>query len=368
MILTAEVRPKTLILGTFLPHKSSWHIDDYFEEFKSLVKTAGIDVDGEFFTKLRSIDRTYFLTKGKLREIVELCESGDYEQVICSAMLTPLQRRNLEDATNCRIVDRGQLILEIFRNSATTAEGKIQVEMAEIAVLKTRMTGFGKEMAQQEGRIGTRGPGEKLKEYETRFYKTLVQQAQKRLGTLKKTRDVQRKRRLASGIPLVCLVGYTNAGKSSLLNLLTKSEVLVEDKLFATLDTTTRELFLENDKKVLISDTVGFISQLPHHLVEAFKSTLDELRYAHVLLHVVDISNSAWEEQIKVVHETLAELEIEKPMVYVFNKMDKLSVEELAELEGACYRYAPCVFAHACTKDGVSKLKQQLIESSDLWK
>ncbi|MFC1854292.1 GTPase HflX [Candidatus Dependentiae bacterium] len=368
MFVTAEEQPKTLVLGIFLPHKTSWHIDDYFDEFESLVWTAGMGGSDSFFIKLRNVDRTHFLTKGKLKELLDFCQDKNFERIVCSVMITPLQQRNLEDVLGCRVMDRGALILEIFRKAAVTAEGKIQVEMAEIATLKTRMAGIGRELSQQEGRIGARGPGESKKEYDVRYFQRLVEQAQKRLKDLKKSRDVQRKRRLESGIPLVCLVGYTNAGKSSLLNLLTKSEVLVEDKLFATLDTTTRELFLNKDKKVLISDTVGFISQIPHHLIEAFRATLDELKYAHILLHVVDISNAAWEDQIEVVQDTLEELGIEKPIVHVFNKIDKLSKDELADLEGYCYKYSPSIFSHAKSKDGVKKLRQFLVSSDILWR
>jgi GTPase len=367
MIETSEQPYKTLLLGIYLPGRSSWSMDDYFSEFENLAKTSGVQVTEKLFIKLRSIHRSYYLTKGKLNDLIEFCEEHKIDRIISSVILTPVQQRNMEDATSCEVIDRSQLILEIFRIAATTAEGKIQVEMAEVKTLKARMAGTGKELDQQAFGTGSRGPGEKRKEKDVRYYKLLVEKAQKKLATLKQAREVQRKRRLNSGMPLVCFVGYTNAGKSSLLNTITKSEVLVEDKLFATLDTTTRELFLEKNKKILISDTVGFISDLPHDLVEAFRSTLDELRYANMLLHVIDVSNSAWEEQAEVVGKTLDDLKIDKPVLHVFNKVDKLSKEELKEVSEKFSEYLPSVVSSALAKDGISDLRQFLIDSKELW-
>jgi GTP-binding protein HflX len=218
-------------------------------------------------------------------------------------------------------------------------------------------------MAQQEGYVGARGPGESGKESLRRYYEEKIRQAKKRLATLAKSREVQRKQRLRRGIDLICLVGYTNAGKSTLLNLLTKSDVLAEDKLFATLDTTTRELFLPPDKKVLLSDTVGFISQLPHNLIEAFKSTLDELRYARLLVHVIDCSHPAWQEQVEVVQKTLKDLDIKAPMINVFNKVDRLDEEERAALDEVVPHYQPAVLTHAQDKDGAEALLSYLQKS-----
>jgi GTP-binding protein HflX len=364
---TEIAQPCTLALGVYLLGRMNWHVDDYFDEFLRLLKTVEVVPDETMFIQLRLTDRAHFLTRGKMMELVTLCEEKKVKQIICSALLSPLQQRNIEDATGCQVIDRAQLILEMFRRSATTAEGRIQVEMAELQMLKSRLSGHGREMGQQAFGASARGEGETKKEYEKRLYERLVGQAHKRLEMLQKTRQVQRRKRLSSGLPLVCLIGYTNAGKSSLLNALTKSAVLVEDKLFATLDTTTRELFLATNKKILISDTVGFISQLPHHLVKAFRSTLDELRYAHLLLHVIDASNHAWREQIVVVHETLADLKVEKPMLYLFNKVDKLSEEERIALEEAALCYVPHVFTSTRTKDGVASLRQAVIDFPSLW-
>ena len=367
MIETSEQPERTLLLGIYLPGRSSWDMDDYYSEFENLVKTAGVQVTEKLFIKLRIIDRSYYLTKGKLNDLIEFCEENKIDRIISSVILTAVQQRNMEEVTSCEVIDRSQLILEIFRIAATTAEGKIQVEMAEVKTLKAKMAGTGKELDQQAFGTGSRGPGEKRKEKDVRYYKLLLEKAKRKLETLQQAREVQRKRRLSSGMPLVCFVGYTNAGKSSLLNIITKSDVLVEDKLFATLDTTTRELFLEKNKKILISDTVGFISDLPHDLVEAFRSTLDELRYADILLHVVDVSNRAWEEQATVVRETLDDLKIDKPVLHVFNKVDKLSKDELTEVSEKFSPYSPYVISSAMAKDGISDLRNFLVDSKELW-
>jgi len=356
-VSTKDRQPKTLILGIYAygnPIKSQEH---YFEEFKSLVKTAGIEYDEEMFIKLRSIDKSMFLTKGKLQEVEKLCKEKDIKQIACSEPLSPLQERNLEDFLDCPVSDREHIILEIFRDSAHSAEGKIQVEMAELEYYKTRLAGKGAELAQQAGHIGTRGPGETEKELIKRHLTEKFRQAHKKIERLKKSREVQRKKRLLSGVPLICLVGYTNAGKSSILNRLTKSEILEEDKLFATLDTTTRELFIDHKKIGLLLDTVGFISQLPHHLITAFKSTLDELKYASLLLHVIDLSNPSWRDQVEIVLDTLEEIDIKrKNMLFVFNKIDQIPSEKLDELKEELEEYQPYVLASALSRDGLKNL------------
>lgn len=345
--------PRTLLLGVFLPTNKTPDIDGYFEEFQSLADTLGVNAVATLNVKLRLIERGTLLTKGKLQDLMDLCEKEKIEHVICSEILSPLQERNLEDMTGCKVWDREQMILEIFRNAAHSSEGKIQVKMAEVKFLKTRMAGKGIELAQQPGFIGSRGPGETEKEVIKRFFSEKLRQAQKHLEVLQKVRDVQRKRRMGSGFPMVCLVGYTNAGKSSLLNRLTNSEVAVEDKLFVTLDTATRELFVQGEKTALISDTVGFISKLPHNLIEAFRSTLDEVRYADLLLHVIDLSNPLWEDQVGTVHQTLRDLEISKPMLYVFNKIDKLKPADLDTLKAKLELfYTPYVMIETMTKEG----------------
>ena len=357
---TTSKRPKILLLGIYTQHNKMTSMQDYFDEFLSLIKTVNLEYDEILFIKLRSIDKTNFLTKGKLLDILTLCQEKEIEEIICSELLTPLQERNLEDLLGCKVYDREELILEIFQNSAHTAEGKIQVEMARLEYLKTRLAGKGIALAQQAGHIGTRGPGETEKEFLKRHLAEKFRHAKKRLQSLQKSRDVQRKKRIQSKIPQICLIGYTNAGKSSILNSLTKSSVSTENKLFATLDTTTRELFINHEKIGLISDTVGFISQLPHHLIEAFKSTLNELQYANLLLHVVDISNHSWQDQVEVVYDVLNELNVHKKMLYVFNKIDKVNKEDRKKLFELLEKYQPHVVTCAKSKEKLAELAEYL--------
>lgn len=350
--------PKTLLVGIHSPYNMTKNIQSYYDEFVSLVKSNGIEFDETYFTRLRSIDPAYFLTKGKVEELVELVKKHNIEEVIFSEPLSPQQERNLSELLHCKVFDRTQLILEIFEKGAQSAEGKTQVELAMLQHRKSRLAGRGIHMSQQAGRIGTRGPGETAKEKEMQHIERSMIKLKKELVQLAKTRETQRKQRLESHIPQISLVGYTNAGKSTILNALTKSHVLAADRPFATLDTTTRELYIDHQKKGLISDTVGFIQQLPHHLIEAFKSTLTELRYSHLLLHVIDIADPNWESHIQVVMEVLKELEIDKPMLYVFNKVDKLENKDL--LENALKKYQPQVFTSALSKEGLESLIEYL--------
>ena len=350
--------PKTLIVGIEAPYNKKVNIDSYFQEFLNLVKTNGTEYDHSLFIKLRDIDPGYFLTKGKLQEIKEVIEKEDIKELILSEPLTLQQERNLHDFLHVKIYDRTRLILEIFEKSAHTAEGKIQVEIAMLQFDKSRLAGQGIFLSQQAGKIGARGPGETLKERETRHIENAILKLQRNLETIEKSRATQRKQRLTNRIPLICLVGYTNAGKSTILNALTKSNVLAEDKLFATLATTTRELYIDGKKKGLISDTVGFIQQLPHQLIKAFKSTLSELQYADLLLHIIDASDPNWENHITVVTSILQEIGVDKPMLYVFNKIDK--VENREHLEKQLSLYQPHVIISAQSKTGLAPLIEYL--------
>jgi len=352
---TAQHHNRTMLIIVYSPQTKQ--SDQYhYEEFVQLAKTAGITSVHTMYVRVREFENATFFGKGKLQEIIEVIKEQEITDVVISTHLSPVQERNLQEMFGCTVFDRSQLILEIFEHAAHTAEGKVQVEMAWLEHLKTRLAGRGKEMAQQAGFVGAVGPGETLKEHLRRYYAGKMQQARKRLAQLAQSRETQRKQRLKAGIPLVCLVGYTNAGKSSLMNALTKSDVLVEDKLFATLDTTVRELYLAPHKKALISDTVGFISDLSHHLIEAFKSTLDELKYAQMLLHVIDISNPAWKEQARAVQETLKELEVKAPVIYVANKIDRVPADERAALEEQLEHYQPYVVTSAHDKASVQNL------------
>lgn len=345
---------KTLLLGIEAPYHRG-DMASYNEEFLNLAKTLGVARDHVLFIKIREIDPGYFVTKGKLEEIKKYCDEHAIEEVIVSEALSAQQNRNLTDYWNCPVVDRTLLILEIFNKSAHSAEGKAQVAVAMLEYEKARMRGKGIFMSQQEGTHGLRGgPGETAKEKERRAIELETLNLKKQLVRIEKNRETQRKQRIGSGLPLFCLIGYTNAGKSTLLNALAKGNVLAEDKLFATLDTTTRELFIDGTKKALLSDTVGFIQYLPHQLIEAFKSTLSELRYADLLLQVVDVSDSSWENQIRVVHEILKELGVTKKMLYLFNKADKITMTD--ELKARMSLYEPHVVISATDKKTLEPL------------
>jgi GTP-binding protein HflX len=352
--VTTSIYPKTLIVGIHVPTNFMKSNESYFEEFKNLVRSNGIEADHELFIKLREIDPGYFITKGKLEEIQNLCKKENIEEVIISEPLSVQQERNLQQLLQAKVFDRTQLILEIFQKGAHSAEGKIQVELAMLQHQKGRLAGRGIYMSQQAGSIGTRGPGETQKEKETQHIEHLMIKLRRNLEKLEKVRQTQRKQRLENQIPQVCLIGYTNAGKSSILNALTHSQVSAADRLFETLDTTTRELYINGKKIGVISDTVGFIQQLPHHLIEAFKSTLTELQYAHLLLLVVDSADPNWESQIKVVHDVLEELEVSKPLLYVFNKIDK--VGDLDFFERQAEKYSPRIFISTLTEEGLQPL------------
>lgn len=351
--------PRILIVGVDAPYNRTSSIESYFLEFENLIKSNNIVPDEKLFIKIRDIDSSYFFTKGKLQEVRDVCVNHDIEHVILSEPLTPRQERNLSDFLECSVSDRTQLILEIFEKGAHSAEGKAQVAIAMLNHLKTRLCGKGIHMNQQPGALGVRGgPGETAKEIEYRHIENEILKIKRELRTIEQTRSTQRKRRLDSNVPHMCLIGYTNAGKSTILNGLTKSNVLAADRLFATLDTTTRELYIHHTKKGIISDTVGFIQQLPHHLIEAFKSTLSELHYAHLLIHVVDISDENWQTHIQVVHDILADLQVNKEMVYVFNKMDQVINQE--EIELLIHKYKPHVIISANTAEGLDTLREFL--------
>ncbi len=295
-------------------------------ELAELAKTAGAVTVATVIQSRGVVHPNTYIGYGKIEEVKALIDETGANGVICDDELSPSQMNELEKLLDVKVMDRTILILDIFASRANTAEGKIQVELAQLKYSLTRLTGFGTSMSRLGGGIGTRGPGESKLESDRRVVRNRVAQLNRELKEVVKHREVTRKGRDRNRMPVVAVVGYTNAGKSTLLNKLTNANILAEDKLFATLDPTTRSLKLPEGQTVLMTDTVGFINKLPHHLVDAFKSTLEEAKYADICVHVVDASNEAYEKHIEVVYDTLKNLGIEgKPVITLFNKCDKVS-------------------------------------------
>ena len=277
---------------------------DSLTELAELVQTAGGLPVGQFIQNRAGFDIATYIGSGKVAELKQYLIMMDADGIVCDDELTPSQMNNLERELEVKILDRTMVILDIFAARASTREGKIQVELAQLRYRSTHLIGMGGILSRQGGGIGTRGPGEKQLEIDRRVIRERISRLKADLEQVKTNRATQRKQRLGNGIPVVCIVGYTNAGKSTLLNTLTDSEVLSEDKLFATLDPTTRSLELPDGQKILLTDTVGFIRKLPHHLIQAFRSTLEEAKYSDYILHVVDASNPQWDAQMHVVYMT----------------------------------------------------------------
>ena len=302
--------------------------EESLKELEELVKTAGAVSVGTVIQSREAIHPGYYVGTGKLEEIHMAADDYHATGIVCDDELSPSQMNNLERELGLKIMDRTVVILDIFAARANTSEGKIQVELAQLRYRAARLTGLGTSMSRLGGGIGTRGPGEKKLEMDRRLIKARISQLKKELEQVKRHRELLREGRKRENIKTAAIVGYTNAGKSTLLNTLTDACVLEEDKLFATLDPTTRVLELPGKQKIYLTDTVGFIRKLPHHLIEAFKSTLEEAKYADFIIHVVDASNPQMEEQMYVVYETLQELGVQdKKMVTLFNKQDKLTDE-----------------------------------------
>lgn len=296
------------------------------DELEELAQTAGAKTVGRIIQNREQIHPGTYVGKGKLDEIKNLLWETDATGIICDDELSPAQLGNLQDALDTKVMDRTLIILDIFAERASTNEGKIQVELAQLKYRQSRLVGLGKSLSRLGGGIGTRGPGEKKLEMDRRLIKGRIAQLNRELKDVKRHREVTREQRSRNHIPVIAIVGYTNAGKSTLLNRLTGASVLEEDKLFATLDPTTRGLKLPSGQEVLLTDTVGFIRKLPHHLIEAFKSTLEEAKYADMILHVVDVSNPQMDEQMYTVYETLQNLDVkDKVVITVFNKQDRLT-------------------------------------------
>ena len=322
-------KEKAILIGVITPEQNKNQAEEYLDELAFLAKTAGAIPVKKITQKLAVPNNKTFIGKGKIEEVKEIAKEMEVELIIFDDDLSPVQLRNIEKVLECKILDRSNLILDIFASRARTANAKTQVELAQYQYLLPRLTRMWTHLERQKGGIGMRGPGETQIETDRRIINQKISLLKKQLEKIDKQKITQRKGR--GNMIRVAVVGYTNAGKSTLMNQLSKSEVFAENKLFATLDTTIRKVVIEN-LPFLLADTVGFIRKLPHQLVESFKSTLDEVRESDLLLHVVDISNPNFESQIEVVNQTLAEIGAsEKPMVLVFNKMDDFSYIEKEE-------------------------------------
>lgn len=323
MIELQEIEERVILVGVSTDDRDD--TEKSLDELEELAATAGAVVVGRVVQNLEQIHPGTYVGKGKLEEIKDLLWETEATGILCDDELTPVQLGNLEDALYTKVMDRTLIILDIFAERASTNEGKIQVELAQLKYRQSRLTGLGKSLSRLGGGIGTRGPGEKKLETDRRLIQHRIAQLGRELKDVKRHREVTREQRNKTKIPVIAIVGYTNAGKSTLLNRLTGAGVLEEDKLFATLDPTTRNLKLPCGQEVLITDTVGFIRKLPHHLIDAFRSTLEEAKYADIILHVVDASNPQVDEQMYIVYETLKNLEVtDKPVITAFNKQDKV--------------------------------------------
>ncbi|MBE5064300.1 GTPase HflX [Lachnospiraceae bacterium DSM 108991] len=351
MYETAEKRERVILVGVSLADSDD--AEQSLDELEELARTAGALCVGRVLQKREQMHPATYLGRGKTGELKDLIWETQADGIICDDELSPAQIGNLKDELGVKIMDRTLLILDIFAARASTSEGKIQVELAQLKYRQSRLTGLGTSLSRLGGGIGTRGPGEKKLEMDRRLIKGRISQLTRELKEVKRHRQLTRESRAKSRIPVIAIVGYTNAGKSTLLNALTGAGILAEDKLFATLDPTTRNLKLPGGQEVLLTDTVGFIRKLPHHLIEAFKSTLEEAKYADLLLHVVDASNPQMDQQMHVVYETLRELEAsDKPVITAFNKKDRFE-GEYAPRDFQAERTA---FISAKTGEGVEEL------------
>ncbi len=327
------------------------------EELAELVETAGGITVGTVIQNRENVHPGTYLGKGKIDEVKELVWELQATGVVCDDELSPAQLRNLEDMLETKVMDRTMVILDIFASRANTREGKIQVELAQLKYRAARLVGLRNSLSRLGGGIGTRGPGEKKLEMDRRIIHERIGQLKAQLKEVERHREVQRQQREQTHTQVAAIVGYTNAGKSTLLNHLTDAGILAEDKLFATLDPTTRKLELPSGQQILLTDTVGFIRKLPHHLVEAFKSTLEEACYSDIILHVADVSNPQMDMQMHTVYETLKQLKVtEKVVVTVFNKMDKMESPVILKDLSADYQ----VKISARTGQGISELLEIL--------
>lgn len=370
---TAVKQERAVLVGVITPHQTDEQTKEYLEELQFLVDTAGAETVKTFTQKLQKPDRATFVGSGRLEEIKAFVDAEEIDIVVFDDELTPSQLRNIERELQVKILDRNNLILDIFAGRAQTAQAKTQVELAQLQYLLPRLTRLWTHLERQKGGIGMRGPGESQIETDRRLILNKIALLKERLRQIDRQNETQRKNRVS--MVRVALVGYTNVGKSTIMNMLSKSDVFAENKLFATLDTTVRKVVIEN-VPFLLSDTVGFIRKLPHDLVECFKSTLDEVREADILVHVVDVSHPNFDDQIRTVNETLKELgAVDKQVITVFNKIDAYKPVELYEGEQIepltlddfkhswmAKNNSPAIFISATEKENIEEFRKLLYD------
>ena len=355
-------RERVILVGVCT--RENENVEESLDELAELADTAGAEAVGRVIQNRESMHPGTYIGSGKIDEVRELAAALQADGVICDDELTPAQLRGLEQELDLKVMDRTLVILDIFAQHATTSEGKLQVELAQLRYRLARLTGKGIAMSRLGGGIGTRGPGEKKLETDRRLIKSRIARLNRELKEMQIHRDTARKKRLNESVPVAAIVGYTNAGKSTLLNALTGAGILAEDKLFATLDPTTRRMELPSGQSILLTDTVGFIRKLPHHLVEAFKSTLEEARYADYILHVVDSVSPQMDAQMEAVYETLDSLGIAgKPVITLFNKRDLAAGSELPKDPNAVRTIGISAGTGAGLKELQEVLEEQLRNS-----
>ncbi len=364
MIEIKEEKERFILIGVSLADAScngkdrTDDTEDSLNELKELVETAGGETVGVMIQNREAIDRATYFGKGKVEELKAMAAELGATGIVSDDELTPAQLSNLEDALDLKICDRTQIILDIFARHAHTGEGKIQVELAQLKYRQSHLVGFGRDLSRQGGGIGTRGPGEKKLETDRRLIRDRISELNGELESVVRTREVTRAQRVKANVPTAAIVGYTNAGKSTLLNHATGASELEADMLFATLDPVVRELDLGTGQKVLLTDTVGFVRKLPHHLVDAFRSTLEEAKYSDIIIHVIDASNPDHEKQAEVTYETLDKLGIKgKTFITFFNKCDKPETKDLLLRD---FRADHVIKGSAKSGDGIEELKELL--------
>ena len=352
-----DIRERVILVG--VDTEGGETAERSLDELAELAATAGAEVTGRLIQTRECVHPATYIGRGKLIELKELLWETEATGIIRDDELSSTQLGNLEEELDCKVLDRTLLILDIFAARAVSGEGKIQVELAQLRYRASRLSGLGRSLSRLGGGIGTRGPGEKKLEMDRRLIRERISRLKKELADVERHRELLRSQRNQSGMKVAALVGYTSAGKSSIENALTNAGILEDAMLFSTLDTTTRALQLDGTQEILLTDTVGFIRKLPHHLIEAFKSTLEEAKYADIIIHVVDVSNPRMDEQMYVVYDTLRQMGAEgKPVITLFNKQDRLEKEESHKDFQADYSIA----TSAKTGQGLDKLKAALLE------